>query len=233
MDTAGLDKVRQLIEKPSVGDPSRGSYPNIHQLKLDVGHDSRETNILYLNYQLTEENLDQEKSVKRLEDEKVENFIAAVSTKLNELIDKSAWRMKPMHDSPYRSFNYTESLIHLQYCLKLHREAPLGGCDSTFSKLQSMLIYGSRAEHQLTILKCPNGCSKSRMLAKLSHRAKELFGKDVILIPVFIGLTTRSCIIEDIFRHVMKKPTFWFQTCSDTNRAVQPQKMAGGLKFRI
>ena len=31
----------------------------------------------------------------------------------------------------------------------------------------------------------------------------------------------------------MRKPTFWFSTCSDTNQAVQLQKMARGLKFRI
>ena len=31
----------------------------------------------------------------------------------------------------------------------------------------------------------------------------------------------------------MRKPTFWFFTWSDTNRAVQLQKMARGLKFRI
>ena len=31
----------------------------------------------------------------------------------------------------------------------------------------------------------------------------------------------------------MRKPTFWFPTWSDTNQAVQPQKMARGLKFRI
>ena len=30
----------------------------------------------------------------------------------------------------------------------------------------------------------------------------------------------------------MKKPTFWFSTWSDTNQAVQLQKMARGLKFR-
>ena len=202
LENSGLDKVRQLIEKPSVGDPSRSSYPNIHQLKLDVGHDTRETNLLYLHYKLTEETLERNKSMKRLQDEKVENFIAAVSTKINELVDERAAKINPMHETQYRSFNYSESLIHLHYCVKLHREAPLVGCDSTLSKLQSMLIYGSRAEHQLTILKCPNGCSKSRMLAKLSHRAKDLFGKDVILIPVFIGLTTRSCIIEDIFRSI-------------------------------
>ena len=32
---------------------------------------------------------------------------------------------------------------------------------------------------------------------------------------------------------VMRKPTFWFPIWSDINQAVQPQKMARGLKFRI
>ena len=31
----------------------------------------------------------------------------------------------------------------------------------------------------------------------------------------------------------MRKATFWFPTRSDTNQAVQLQKLAGGLKFRI
>ena len=31
----------------------------------------------------------------------------------------------------------------------------------------------------------------------------------------------------------MRKPTFWFPTWPDTNHAVQLQKMARGLKFRI
>ena len=31
----------------------------------------------------------------------------------------------------------------------------------------------------------------------------------------------------------MRKPTFWFPTYFDTNQAVQLQKMARGLKFRI
>ena len=31
----------------------------------------------------------------------------------------------------------------------------------------------------------------------------------------------------------MRKPVFGFPTRSDTNRAVQPQKMDRGLKFRI
>ena len=31
----------------------------------------------------------------------------------------------------------------------------------------------------------------------------------------------------------MRKPTFWFLTRSDTNQAVQSQKMARGFKFLI
>ena len=31
----------------------------------------------------------------------------------------------------------------------------------------------------------------------------------------------------------MRKPTFWFPTLYDTNQAVQLQKMAKSLKFRI
>ena len=31
----------------------------------------------------------------------------------------------------------------------------------------------------------------------------------------------------------MRKPTMWFLTRSDTNQAVQPMKMARGLKFCI
>ena len=31
----------------------------------------------------------------------------------------------------------------------------------------------------------------------------------------------------------MRKPMFWYPTWSDTNQAVQLQKMARGLKFRI
>ena len=39
-----------------------------------------------------------------------------------------------------------------------------------------------------------------------------------------------TCTIEP--RHE-KKPMFWFLTWSDTNRTVQPQKMARGLKIWI
>ena len=41
------------------------------------------------------------------------------------------------------------------------------------------------------------------------------------------------CSCQGDLSRVMRKPTFWFPTRSDTNQAVQLQKMARCLKFRI
>ena len=40
-------------------------------------------------------------------------------------------------------------------------------------------------------------------------------------------------IFEIYMNLIMRKPTFWFSTWSDTNQAVKLQKMARGLKFLI
>ena len=40
-------------------------------------------------------------------------------------------------------------------------------------------------------------------------------------------------VMNFVMSRVMRKSTFWFPTWSDTNQAVQLQKMARGLKFRI
>ena len=57
-------------------------------------------------------------------------------------------------------------------------------------------------------------------------KSPSLKGNSCITIP-FFGITYYN------MSHVMRKPTFWFLTWSDTNQAVQLQKMARGLKFRI
>ena len=46
------------------------------------------------------------------------------------------------------------------------------------------------------------------------------------------GVSIQCEKIGDMSR-VMRKPTFWFCTWSDTNQAVQLQKMTRGLIFRI
>ena len=45
--------------------------------------------------------------------------------------------------------------------------------------------------------------------------------------------STCVCGQDRQMSRVMRKPTFWFPTWSDTNQAIQLQKMARGLKFRI
>ena len=40
-------------------------------------------------------------------------------------------------------------------------------------------------------------------------------------------------LLKDKLSLVVRKPTFWFLTCTDTIQAVQLQKMARGLKFQI
>ena len=47
------------------------------------------------------------------------------------------------------------------------------------------------------------------------------------------GLKAGFLIIVNDLSRDMRKPTVWFLTWSDTNQAVQLQKMARGLKFLI
>ena len=61
-----------------------------------------------------------------------------------------------------------------------------------------------------------------------------------ILYMPTINIKTKIYVIFDSLQHmkvnlsrVMRKPMFWFPTWSDTNQAVQLQKMARSLKFRI
>ena len=46
-------------------------------------------------------------------------------------------------------------------------------------------------------------------------------------------LHIRFCINSNSLSCVVRKPTFWYLTWSDTNQAVQVKKMARSLKFRI
>ena len=51
-------------------------------------------------------------------------------------------------------------------------------------------------------------------------------GPTLVLFPA-------ACLHSVQMSCIMRKPTFWFLTWSDTNQAVQVQKMARGLKLRI
>ena len=57
------------------------------------------------------------------------------------------------------------------------------------------------------------------------HHCFRIRKKQISSDAVSIYMTNLSC--------VMRKQTFWFPIRSDTNQAIQLQKMARGLKFRI
>ena len=64
-------------------------------------------------------------------------------------------------------------------------------------------------------------------LSRLERKSNVLLGLEISIRPWL-----SDCGLHYMSR-VMRKPTFWFTTWSDTNQAVQLQKMARGLKFRI
>ena len=65
----------------------------------------------------------------------------------------------------------------------------------------------------------------------LISKLRIYLANDMYLGCLFVVLM--NSLIENHKSRVMRKPTFWFLTWSDTNEAVQLQKIARGLKFRI
>ena len=63
-----------------------------------------------------------------------------------------------------------------------------------------------------------------------------MFGVLIVQVPGHFSKQIHQCCRFVRNKHlspVMRKPTFWFLTWSDTNQAVQLQIIARGLKFRI
>ena len=132
----------------------------------------------------------------------LENFIGAVVHRITQLIDKNIEQYKSFADISRDHFDCKEAVRHLQHCQTLFKASSGVVYDQYISKVQGHLITGSRSEHQLCIIKGPEGCGKSSIMAKACFRARELFGKDAIIVPVFIGLTERSLLAEDVFRTI-------------------------------
>jgi len=101
-----------------------------------------------------------------------------------------------------KSFDYNEALAHLHHCVDIFMDSKHVTFDEHLSRLQALLINGTRGDHQLAIVKGLDGSGKSTITAKLCFRAREIFGKDAIVIPIFVGLTVGSCLMEDIFRSI-------------------------------
>ncbi|KAL4241062.1 hypothetical protein ACF0H5_001840 [Mactra antiquata] len=139
---------------------------------------------------------------KRILDEYFENLITIVTRKVACIIEKNVnIPIRPL-DSGKNSFDAYETLIHLHRCADICASSSVIGTEKYMTKLQALLINGSRCEHQLSIIKGSEGSCKSNVIAKMCYRARELFGKDAVTIPVFVGLTAKSSFAEDIFRNI-------------------------------
>ena len=88
------------------------------------------------------------------------------------------------------------------------------------------------ANWSLCIRLCPSPRSLYKRTAGFFSLGKMLirFEKE-ILISVYRYM--RLSVVRNHLSRVMRKPTFWFPPWPDTNKAVQPHKIARGLKFRI
>ena len=76
-------------------------------------------------------------------------------------------------------------------------------------------------------------CTHNLVLSKNKKRIKQIQLKIVIFKAIKICSILHRRVIVMILSLVTRKPTLWFPTWSDTNRAVQLQKIDRGLKFRI
>ena len=70
--------------------------------------------------------------------------------------------------------------------------------------------------------------------APFQHEVLDMEFFSIVEKPKRHAVAARWCFSPQLhMSRVMRKPTFWFPTWSDTNQAVQLQKMARDLKFRI
>ena len=106
-------------------------------------------------------------------------------------------------------------------------------------KLSSGFLTRSDTNLPVQPMKMVRGL-KFRLLGvgKLNHlrsKKRALFscGVTAQLICIFIFAYAESKVSNKYMSRVMRKPTFWFSTWSDTNQAVQLQKMTRDLKFGL
>ena len=70
----------------------------------------------------------------------------------------------------------------------------------------------------------------------IAWRWKRAIGRRALLNMSSCSTADNVFLAKEVYMYmsrVMRKPTFWFPTRSNTNQAVQLQKMARGLRFWI
>ncbi|KAL5018424.1 hypothetical protein ScPMuIL_004146 [Solemya velum] len=145
------------------------------------------------------------------------NFSAATATKLKQLVDQSIRQRLYKFPSDFSGCILLSNLAQLQYCKNIASNFCDVGLEGILSKIQSLLLTGSRTDHQLVIIKGSDGSGKSTLMAKLCHRVLEIFGKETILFVKFCGLGAGMNYAEEILEGICKQ----FHIIFDQDRNIQ------------
>lgn len=186
-----------LSEYSNWREKAQDSRVRLKRLKEDIINKTEAANVI--NITLPNTDNDDQMDPKDCDDY-LENYITLVVQRLAHLIDKNVEQYKCFTENTREAFDCRESVRHLHQCVINAKLSSGVLYDQYISKVQAHLINGSRTEHQLCIIRGHDGCGKSSIISKACFRARELFGKDAVIIPIFIGLTEKSLLAEDVFR---------------------------------
>lgn len=156
-----------------------------HQIKQEVIKD----NHFVFNISWTE--CDNIHKVIEQHGEYMENFLAAVTTKLVDLVDINL-KLQYNVDKD-NELSCSDVHVHLQHCRQLMMDYSVSGFEKLLLSVQNLMFAGRTTEHQPILITGSPGCGMSSFISKLCHHGRDIFGKDTILIVRYIGLTPQSC----------------------------------------
>ncbi|XP_033752140.1 NACHT domain- and WD repeat-containing protein 1-like isoform X2 [Pecten maximus] len=142
--------------------------------------------------------------------EYMDNFAGAVATRIKELAESYINKNTQCLKTSDQMF-YNETLLHLHHCKALNLSLCDAAVEHQLVNVQKLLTFGAKNEHYAIMIKGPVNSGKSMFISKLCHKAREMFGKDTVLITRFVGLTTASTCCENILRAI----------CSHLNQILQ------------
>ncbi|XP_069122816.1 protein qui-1-like isoform X2 [Argopecten irradians] len=141
--------------------------------------------------------------------EYMDNFAGAAATRIKELAE--SYINKTQCFKTIDQLFYNETLLHLHHCKTLNKSLCGTAMDHHIATVHKLLTYGAKNEHYAIMIKGAVHSGKSMFVSKLCYKAREMFGKDTVLIARFVGLTDASTCCENILRSI----------CSHLNQILQ------------
>jgi hypothetical protein len=165
-----------------------------HQIKQEVIKD----NHFVFNISWTE--CDNIHKVIEQHGEYMENFLAAVTTKLVALVDIGL-------QLQYNVDKATQPLcsdvhVHLKHCRQLMMDYSVFGFEKLLLSVQNLMFAGRTTDHQPILITGSPGCGMSSFISKLCHHSRDIFGNDTILIVRYVGLTPQSCNSAKLLKQI-------------------------------